>query len=54
MRERFLASIRADTTFAATLESVRALSTDELIAEAVATCDEPRTSATVASAAIAQ
>jgi predicted ATPase len=54
IRDRFLATLRADTGFAASLESARAQSTDELIADAMAAATERPSSATVASPAIAQ
>jgi predicted ATPase len=50
--ERFLGSLRADTGFAAALESARAQTTDELIAAAVAAAAERGPSATVASPAV--
>ena len=51
IRERFLDSIRTDSTFPAALEAAQGLSTDELIGLAVAAASE-RSAETVASPAI--
>jgi predicted ATPase len=53
IHDRFLVSLRADTGFVAALESARAQTTDELIADAVAAAGEREPAATVASPAIA-